>query len=174
MWTANHDARRAGVGHHRASRRRARVATEQVAEAEALIGAINAGAADAKQRLATVEAQARHLDAVANPSPGGYGVDDLLRGELHQVERLLRAVDVWTAWTHGRSVAVADLTDSAEILVDAANGAPLLASQGTVDHSHWLQVVEPLLDVLRHAGVDLAPDALDLERHGGPELGIEL
>src|SRR5262249_32461812 len=60
-------------------------------------------------------------------SPSRYDVEDLLRGELYAIDRLSHAVDVCTAWAHGRSVTLADLTDSAEILADVARQAPLLA-----------------------------------------------
>jgi hypothetical protein len=57
MWKANGDAMRAGFGHHHATARRAKAANGRVADAEARLAAIYAGAADVKQRCCV----ARHV-----------------------------------------------------------------------------------------------------------------
>ena len=173
MWTANHDALRAGFGHHHTTARRATAANRHVAAAEARIAAIGAGATDVKHRLDTIQARARNLHDLAQPSPGGYGLDDLNRQHLDDVDRLLHAVDVWTAWAHGRPVTTADLIDTAEILTDTARHAPLYTTtSGAIDRSHWLEALEPLVGLLRQQGVDLH-DPRDLER-AGHDLGLEL
>jgi conjugative relaxase-like TrwC/TraI family protein len=173
MWNANRDAIHARFGHHHTTRRRAAAATGRVAEAEARVADICAVAADIKQRLDAVEADAGNLHDLAHPSPGGYGVEDLVRGELHDIDKLLNAVDVWSAWANGRPVTLTELTDSAQLLLDTGHRSPLLARHGIPDPSQWIELFEPLLDVLRHEGVDIAPNTLDFER-SGPEFGLEL
>jgi hypothetical protein len=85
MWTANHDAMRAGIGHRCATARRAKAANRRVAGAEARIAAICAGAADVKQRLDAFEASAWNLRDLAHPSLGGIGLDDVHREQLHDI-----------------------------------------------------------------------------------------
>jgi hypothetical protein len=174
LWTAKHAALDAGFGHHRATRQRARDAAQRVAHAETRIATLHAGAADVKQRLDTLEAETRNLHDLANPSPSGYAVEDLLRSQVHDIGRLSHAVDVWTAWSHGRPVTVADLNDSAQILTDTAHRDPPFATTNdNVDRFQWIELVELLRNALRHADIDLASDAPNLQRTL-PELGIEL
>ena len=118
------DAVHAGFGHHHATARRAKAANDRVADAEARIAAIYAGAADVKQRLDEVEAQAWNLHDLAHPSPAGFGLEDLHREQLHEIDQLLDAFDVWTAWATAHPVAVADLTNAAEVFADSARRAP--------------------------------------------------
>jgi conjugative relaxase-like TrwC/TraI family protein len=174
MRTAHYQSRHAGFGHHHSSHRHAKAANERVEDAKARIAAIYADAADVKERLDAVEAQARNVHDLAHPSPSGYGVEDLVRAELHDIDRLAGAVDVWTAWAHGRLVALPDLADSTKILTEAGRQAPVHAiSEGDIDRSQWIELLAPLVELLHQQEIDLAPYAPDLEP-AGPQLGIEL
>jgi hypothetical protein len=174
MWNANHEAMHAGFGHHHTTRRRAKDANGRVDDDEACITTIYTSASEIKQRLDTIESQARNLHDLAHLSPGGHGVEDLVRGELHDIDRLSHAVDVWAAWAHGRPVAVADLTDSVEIITDAARQAPVpVINDCDIDRSQWIELLAPLAELLHQQGIDLAPYAFDPEP-AGPGLGIEL
>jgi hypothetical protein len=174
MWRASSDAVHAGFGHHHATARRAKAANDQVAEAEARIAAIYAGAAAFKQRLDAVEAQAWKLHDLAHPSPAGFGREDLHRQQLHEIDQLLDAFDVWTAWATAHPVPVADLTNAAEVFADSARRAPTLSGNpGEVDRSQWLELLEPVLQLLDQRGVELSHDTLCHER-AEPDLGLDL
>jgi conjugative relaxase-like TrwC/TraI family protein len=175
MWKANHDARYAGFGHHHTTSRRAKEANQRIADAEAAIAAIHAGAADVKQRLDTFEAEARNLHDLAHPSPSGYGLDELNREDLHDIDGVLHSVDVWTAWAYGRRVASAELVDAVETLTDVARHAPLLAlTADQIDCSQWFELLEPVTQLLRQHGIELGHDRAMRRDVTGPELGIEL
>jgi hypothetical protein len=62
--------------------------------------------------------------------PGAIGLEDRYREQVHDIDRMLGALDVWTVWASGQSVAIADLTDVAELLAESASWAPLLAAHG--------------------------------------------
>jgi hypothetical protein len=174
MWSANHDAMHAGFGRHRSSRRHAKAVTERVAEAQARARDIYAGAADIKERLDVSEAHARNLHDLVHPSSGGYGGEDVLRRELHDIDRLLHAGDVWTAWANGQPITLANLIDTAEILGDVARRAPIVAStERDIERSQWIELHAPVVDLLHQRGIELAPNALDLEQ-AGLDLGLEL
>ena len=174
MSKANHDATHAGFGHQHATARRAAAANGRVADAEARIAVIHAGAPDVEQRLDAVEAQAWNLHNLAHPSPAGVGLEDLYRGQLHETDQLLDALDVWTLWASGRPVAVADLTNAAETFADSARLAPLFADdRGEIERSHWTALLEPVLQLLGQRGVELAHDTLHPER-AEPDLGLDL
>ena len=173
MWHANHDAMSVGFGHRHASRRRAKNATSRVDEAEARIAAMYAGASDIKQRLDAVEAEARNLHDRAYSS-GRFGLDDFHREQVHELDRLLDALEVWTMWARGRSVAVAKLVDSAGILAEAARRAPLCArNPGETDGCQWTELLDRLSGLLHQLGVDLSMESPGLE-HAGLELDLEL
>jgi conjugative relaxase-like TrwC/TraI family protein len=174
MWTANYQAMHAGFGQHHSARRQVKAANERFARAEAHIAGNYADAADIKQHLDAIQAQERSLHNLAHPPPGGYGVEVLLRGELHDIDRLAGAVDVWRTWAHGQSVALPDLADSMEVLTDAAHRAPVVAiNESDIERSQWIELLAPLVELLDQQGIDLATDALDLEQ-AGPEIGLEL
>jgi hypothetical protein len=174
MWSANHDAMHAGFGRHRSSRRLAKAVTERVVEAQARARDIYAGAADVKERLDASEAHARNLHDLVHPSPGACGGEDVLRRELHDIDRLLHAGDVWTAWANGQTITLANLIDTAEILGDVARRAPIVAStERDIERSQWIELLAPLVDLLHQRGIELAPDAPDLEQ-AVLDLGLEL
>jgi hypothetical protein len=176
MWAANHDAMYAGFGHHHTTARRAKEATSRVNEAEHRIAVIHAGASDIKHGLDTLEAEARNLHDLAHPAIGGYGLEELNREHVHEIDRLLDAVDVWTAWAHGGRVARVELVDAVEALRDVARHAPLLAlAADQIDRSQWCELLRPVTQLLRLNGIELDhyDRALGLDVTG-PELGIEL
>ena len=81
---------------------------------------------------------------------------------------------MWTAWASGRPVAVADLTNAAEVFADSPAGRRRLhRNPGEIDRSHWIELLEPVLELLDQRGVDAPHDTLHLER-AGPDLGLEL
>ena len=90
MWKANSDAMHAGFGHHHATARRAKAANDRVADAEARIAAIHAGAADVKQRLDRIEADAANLADLAHPTPAAAWLDQLNREQLHDIDGIAR------------------------------------------------------------------------------------
>ena len=174
-WKANHDAMHAGFGHHHATARRAKAANDRVADAETRIAAIHAGAADVKQRLDAVEAQAWNLHDFAHPSPAGVRPR---RPAPRTAPR--RSTSCWTlstcgpAWASGHPVAVADLTNAAEVFADSARRTPVLSGNpGDVDPSQWFELLEPVLQLLDRRGVELSHDTLHPER-AEPDLGIDL
>jgi hypothetical protein len=173
MWKANHDAMHARFGHQHSSRRRANGANQQVADAEAAIAAVYAGAADIKQRLDAVEAQASNLHDLSHPSPAG-GLEELNRQQLHDIERLADTIGVWATWAHGRPVPLTHLIEIAEILTETAHGAPPLAvNAGEIDRSQWAELLAPVTESLQQHRVDLPSRELE-PGHTGPELSIEL
>jgi conjugative relaxase-like TrwC/TraI family protein len=174
MWKANHDVTHAGFGHRHGASRRARIATERVDDAEAHIAFIRGDGGDAKQRLDSLEAEARNLHDLAHPSPAGYGLEQFHREQLDRIEPLLDAVDIWMTWTHGRPVPTADLATALSTLTSAARRAPLLAvSDGDSDRTQWFDALQPVTDLLSTGGIQLS-SGRDLELEQGPELGIDL
>jgi conjugative relaxase-like TrwC/TraI family protein len=174
MWKANRDAWHAGFGHQHATARRAKATNGRVADAEACIAAIHAGAADVKLQLDAVEAHAWNLHHLAHPSPAGVGLEDVQRGQINEIDRMLDAFDVWTTWASGRPVAVADLTNAAEVFADSARRAPVLSgNSGDIDRSQWFELLEPVLQLLHQRGVELSHDTLHPER-AEPNLGLDL
>ena len=96
-----------------------------------------------------------------------FGLEDLHHERLHEVDRLLDVLDVWTAWARGRPGAVADLTNAAEAFADSARRAPLLSgSSGEIDRSHWMELLGPVLELLDQRGVTLCLDMPHLWRRG--------
>ena len=166
MWKANHDAMHAGFGHRHAPSRRAKDANDRVDDAQSQIASIHADAADVKQRLDALEAQARNLHDLAHPSPAGYGLEQFHREQLDRIEPLLDAVDIWTTWAHGRPVPTADLAAAVSTLTDAARRAPLLAvNDGDIDRTQWFDALQPVTDLLRMRGIQLSSGRdLELER----------
>ncbi len=174
MWEADHDAMHARFGHHHSSRRRANGANQRVADAEAAIAAVYAGAADVKQRLDTVQAEAWNLHDLAHPSPAGLGLEELKRHQLHDTERLVDAIGVWATWAHGQPVALTHLIEAAETLTETAHGAPPLAvNAGEIDRSQWIELLAPVTESLQQHRVRLPSRELE-PGHTGPELSIEL
>ena len=174
MWKASSDAVHARFGHHHATAQRAKAANDRVAEAEARIAAIYAGAAAVKRRLDTVETQAWNLHDLAHPSPAGFGLEDLHREQLHEIDRMLDAFDVWTAWAAAHPVAVTDLTNAAEVFADSARRAPTLSGNpADIDRSQWFELLEPVLQLLDQRGVELSHEALHPER-AESYLGLDL
>ncbi len=173
MWTANRDARRAGFGHHHTTARRAEAATERVADAQARIVDIHTNAADVKQRLDALEAEARNLTDYAHPSAVAVWLDDLDRQQLSELDELLNAADICIAWTSGRPVRTRELVDAIATLTDVARAAPVLSlSPGQIDQSQWRGLLDPLTELLHQRGLDLQPaEAVELE---GDDFGIEL
>jgi len=96
------------------------------------------------------------------------------REQLHQIDQMLDAFGVWTAWASGHTVAVADLTNAVEAFADSARRAPVLSgSGGEIARSYWIELLEPVVGLLDQRGVTLYHDTLHLER-AGPDLGLEL
>jgi hypothetical protein len=175
MWKANHDAMHASIGHHHTAARRAKAARELVDDADAGIAAIYADGAGIKQRLDALHTEARNLAELAHPSPGGFGLEDLNREHVGQIDRLLNTVDVWTTWSDGRPVGITELAEAVAVLTETARQAPLFALHpGEIDRSQWIELLEPLTDLLRQRGVE--PPAIRDVALGrtAPELGIEL
>ena len=164
----------AGFGHHHTTARRAKATNDRVADAKSRVAAIHAGAADVKQRLDTVEAQAWNLRDLAHPSSAGSASRTCTGQQTHDIDQLLDALDVWTAWASGHPVAVADLTNAAEVFADSARQAPAFSeTPGEIDRSHWFELLEPIRDLLDQQGVTLLHDTRHLDR-AGPDLGLEL
>ena len=175
MWKANHLAMHADFGHRHSARRQAKMTNSRVDDANARIAAIHLAAGDVKRHLDVLEAEARNLGDLARPSSVGFGLDDFNRDQLNQIDRLLDAVDVRTTWTDARSVPTTELTRAVAVLTDVARNAPLFTlNPSDIDRSQWLDLLEPVTEMLRQRGVN-RPDVRDvpLERTV-PELGIEL
>ncbi len=173
MWTANHDARCAGFGHHHTTARRAEAATARVTAARARIADIHTNAADVEQRLDALEAEARNVTEYAHPSPAAVWLDDLDRQQLSELDELLNAADIWIAWTSGWPVRTQELADAVATLTDVARAAPVLSlSPGQIDQSQGHGLLAPLTELLHQRGLDLQPaEAVELE---GDVFGIEL
>jgi hypothetical protein len=173
MWEANHHAMHAGFGHHHTTARRAEAATERVADAQARIAHIHTNAADVKQRLDALEAEARNLTEYAHPSPAAVWLDDLDRQQLSELDELLNAAEICIAWTSGRPVRTLERADAIATLTDVARAAPLLSlSPGEIDQSQWHEFLAPLTELLHQRGLELQPaEAVELE---GDVFGIEL
>jgi hypothetical protein len=145
-----------------------------VVVAEARIATIHAGTEDVKQRLDAVEAQAWNLHDRAHPSAAGFGLEDLHQEQLHEIDQLLDALDAWTTWASGKPVAVADLTNAAEVFADSARRTPALSrNPGDIDRSQWFELLEPILQLLDQRSVTLVYDTMHPEPVG-PDLGLEL
>jgi conjugative relaxase-like TrwC/TraI family protein len=175
MWRANHDAMHASFGHRHRAARQAKDTTERVDDAETHIAAIRADGSGVKQRLDALDAEARNLNDLAHPSSSGYGLEAFNRDQLDQTVRLLDAVDIWTAWAHGRPMSTDELAAALANLSDVAQRAPLLSlNAGEIDRSQWFDALQPVTELLRVHGINLPSDRhIELERNG-PELGIGL
>jgi len=175
MWKANHGAMRASFGHRHTAGRRSRAANERVDDADARVAAIYADGAGSKQRLDALQTEATNLADLAHPSPGGFGLEDLNREHVHQIDRLLNAVDVWTRWADGRSLSTTELAEASAILTAAARQAPLLAlSPGEIDRTQWVELLGPVTGLLRRHGVALAVDRNLSPGQDGPDLSVDL
>ena len=173
MWKANREAMHARFSHRHTTARRAEAANHRVADAEDRVAAVHADAFDVNHRREALEAQAWNLHDLAHPSAAGVGLEDLHRERVDDIDRLLRAVDVWTAWAEGRPVAITDLVESAEILTDAAGRAPMFAADGgEIERSHWTALLEPLLDLVNHRGFALSMDTSNLVP-AGPDIDLD-
>ena len=175
MWKANHDALHAGVGHRHGANRRARITNERVDDADARLAAIFADGAGIKQRLNSLQTEASNLADVAHPSPGGFGLEELNREHVGQIDRLLNAVDAWTTWADGGPVGTTELAAAVAVLTEAAQQAPLFALYpGEIDRSQWIELLGPVTDLLRQRGIE-PPSLRDVPLgRTSPELGIEL
>jgi hypothetical protein len=175
MWKANHDAMYACFGHHHTAARRARTANERVDDADARVAAIYADGAGVRQRLDALRTEATNLADLAHPSPGGFGLEDLNREHVHQIDRLLNAVDVWTRWADGLSLSSTELAKAVAILTEAAREAPLLAlSPGEIDRTQCVELLGPVTGLLRRHGVALAVDRNLSPGQDDPDLSIDL
>ncbi len=173
MWRTNHDARTAGFGHRHGAARRAKIAAWRVDDAQDRIAAFHAVGAGVKAHLDTVQAEARRLADFANPASDHFGVDHLDHAELHWLGQFIDAVDTWTTWANGRTVATDELAEAVSLLHDAARHAPPLALRiGDIDPARWFEQLEPVSALLDQRGVPLHPHTDDLE-HAGPDMGID-
>ena len=174
MWKANSDAVHAGFGHHHATARRAKAANDRVAEAEARVAAIYAGAAAVKQRLDAVEAQAWNLHDLAHPSPAGFGLEDLHRGQLHEIDQMLDAFDVWTAWaTAHPSRSPTSRMRLRSSPTRPVGRRPCPATPAKSIDPNGLSFSNPFSSFLTNDGVELSHDTLHPER-AESNLGLDL
>jgi hypothetical protein len=147
MWSANHDARQAGLVHRRDSNRRAAEAARAVEEALADVDAIRRHGAPIEQHLADLQRQAYALSAQAEPIDA---LDQLDAHEIRHLDRILDAADTYTDSHDGRPVPTARLSHAVQVLSEVAGHAPFFARHpGEPDRTQWYQLLE------------LAPDHLD-------------
>jgi hypothetical protein len=147
MWSANHDAQQAGLGHRHATNRRAAEAARAVERALADIDAIRRDGAPIEQHLVDLQRRAHALSARAEPIDV---LDQLDAHEIRQLDRILDAADTYSDWLDGRSVPPARLNYAVEVLAEVAEHAPFFSRHpGEPDRTQWYQLLE------------LAPDHLD-------------
>ena len=151
------------------------MANECVDDADARLAAIYVDGRDVKRRLDALQTEVSNLADLAHPSPGGFGLEELNREHVGQIDRLLNAVDLWTRWADGRPVGIAELAAAVEVLTETARQAPLFALHpGDIDRAQWTELLEPVTDLLRQRGIE-RPAIRDMSPgQTSPELGIEL
>jgi hypothetical protein len=155
MWHAHHDVLRAGLGRRRSAQRRATQASRQVRDAEAAIAAIRTDGVQVKQHLDALEAQASTLADRTDPAVTA-ALDRLDHGQLQRIDRLSQAIETWATWATGGRVATNDLANAATVLTDTERNAPVMAvDPDTADRLQWHQLLAPLVDHLRHTGLDI-------------------
>ena len=74
---------------------------------------------------------------------------------LHDIDRLIDAIETWTAWNTGRPVTHQALTDSLDALRTAARHAPIVAfDRDIVTGDHYLELIAPLQRWMRQRGIN--------------------
>jgi conjugative relaxase-like TrwC/TraI family protein len=174
MWSANHEAMHAGLGHHHITRRRARDATSGVDAAEARIAEISAEGSGANEALDGLEGRARRLSDVANAAYS-RSLDHLDSLELEGIDQVVAAIDTSTAWAHGRPVTSTSLAAAVGVLTEHAWHSPLfVANPGDVGRDQWMELLGPVTQLLLDQGIDIdSKRELDVEP-AGLELDIDL
>ena len=159
MWSAHHDASRAGRGRRHLAQRRADRAGQVVADARAQMKNIHAAGRAAADRLASVEAKVGELQQLAIPHRAGLTSPERDR---YYIDHVVSAVDAYSRWLGGDSISGAELTDSVAILEGvAARSRAYVPDRDEVDRAAWAQFLSPAHDMLR--------DRRTLERRVGPE-----
>jgi hypothetical protein len=160
MWSANHDARHAGLGRRRHAERLAADAQEAVERAEAAVAAIRADGAPAKANLDELQRQAATLRSHAEPIEA---LDTFDRNQIRQLDQIIDAADTYTGWLEARPTPTARLTHAIDTLTTVARSAPAFARQsGEIDQTQWYQLL------------DLAPPLHELDQQrAAPELQLE-
>ena len=155
MWKANHDAMHAGFGHHRAphgERRLPTIESPTPKPASPPSTPVRPTSNSDWTRSKRKHGTSTTLPIRHRPE---FGLEDLHREQLHEIDQMLDAFEVWTTWASGHPVAVADLTNAAEIFADSARRASVLSgSPGEIDRSRWMELLEPILQLLDQRGVD--------------------
>ena len=156
MHTADSHARKAGVARRHHARRDAEQATNAVRGAEADINTIRDQGKTIKRRLDQVRGVESDLRERAGPStvPDKYDQQNLDR-----FDRLIEAIDTWTAWNHGQPVDVASLTRTITTLTDPA-------LRGRTPGNISL-IVGPLAGWLHERGIDTATHLAGIDRDLG-------
>jgi conjugative relaxase-like TrwC/TraI family protein len=154
MWDANHAALHARFGHRHAAHRHARDATAAVQLTTAQITAIQADGAPIKQQLDTLQEQARTLHAIVDQTFTRH-LDQLDRQQLADIDRVIDAIDVWSNWVRGQPVTTNALAAAVDDLHQHVRNTPLLPSEPNVDRTHWIELLEPAVEVLLDRGLDV-------------------
>jgi hypothetical protein len=172
LWKANSDAMHAGFGRRHAASRRAREATSRVDAAQASIVEIRVDGAAVKEELDGLGHHARQLADTATLSSS---LDQLDKLDLDGIDRVVAALDTWTAWVHGQPIASTRLAAAVETLTDHAWHTPQFGDNaGDVSPDQWMQLLGPVTQLLVDHDIDVENrPGLDMESTG-PELGIDL
>jgi conjugative relaxase-like TrwC/TraI family protein len=146
MWSANHDARQAGLGHRRSTNRRAAEAARAVEQALADVDAIRRDGAPIEEHLADLQRQAHALTARAEPIDA---LDQLDACEIRQVDKILDATTTFTDWLDGRPVPTARLSHAVQVLSEVAEHAPFFVRHpGEPDRTQWYKLLDLASDHL--------------------------
>ena len=145
MYTADDRARTAGVGRRHHARRDAQQATDTVRGAEADIKTIRDEGKTLRHRLDRLRAAESDLRERAGPST----VPDMYdQQNLDRFDRILDAIDTWTAWNNGHPVSTDALARTVTTLTDPALRGRSPGRAGDIVH--------PLADWLEERGIDIS------------------
>ena len=157
MHAADDRARVAGVGRRHHARQGATKATDAVRGAQADISTIRDRGRKIRHRLDQMRAVESDLRQRAAPSTVLEMYD---QQNLDRFDRILDAVDTWTAWNNGQPVNVDALTRTIATLTDPRLRGRLPGRTGDIVH--------PLADWLNERGIDIPTQQAEVER----DLGI--
>ena len=153
MYTADDRARTAGAGRRHHARRDAQQATDTVRGAEADIKTIRDEGKTLRHRLDRLRAAESDLRERAGPST----VPDMYdQQNLDRFDRILDAIDTWTAWNNGHPVDPDALARTITTLTDPRLRGRLPGSVG--------DIVQPLADWLDERGIDISTQHAGADR----------
>ena len=143
MWSANHDAREAGLGHRRQRPTRSLPTPEQPSNrAEAAIAAIHADGAPVKQHLDQLQRHAADLRGRAEPSRRARHPRPPARSGSST--RSSTPPTPTPRWLEGRPTPTARLAHAVDTLTAVARQRTLVCdgTTGEIDQTQWYQLLD--------------------------------